>query len=431
MQRSSPPGHVQKVERRVDAPPLNERLADGPEDDLPALIRAERIGLVFRNTRSALFGNLLVAFLGLVILWPHVAPAISLAWLLGLLTILTIRWRIKRAYARQTGDHRVSMDVWGRRLFVVLTLTGFWWGGFSLLLLVHADAPQTGFVSFIIGGMMAAAVATLGPLRSVYLGFTLPMIACLFGGLIWRGGHESWFMVSFAAAFEITMIATVWQISGIVSRNIELRLQNEGLVRSLTRINAELAHEIEERRDAEARSAFLATHDALTGLPNRRMQEDRFVQALGHAARGGGLVAILFIDLDRFKQVNDTLGHAAGDSLLRVLAGRLRECLRSGDSVCRQGGDEFLVLLVDIAGRDGIAAVAERIVQSLRDPVELAGEQIQVGCSIGISLYPDDGDDFELLVSRADQALYQAKHQGRNSYRFFLADRRQRDGERS
>ena len=420
---SSQPSQARGSGRRSDG-----RAADGAGADLTASIRAERIGFVFRNTTSALLGSLLVAFLGVVVIWPHVPPAVSLVWLLGLLSILAIRWRMKQAHVRQ--DASVSVGVW-RRLLFVLTLNGLWWGVFGILLLSQADSPQAGFTSFIIGGLAAAAVATLGPLRSFYLGFTLPMVACLIGGLIWRGGHESWFMAGFTIAFEIAMVATVWQISGIVSRNIELRLQNEILVQSLTATNSELAREIDERKHAEERSAFLATHDALTGLANRHMQEDRFAQAVGHASRCGCLVALLFIDLDRFKQVNDTRGHAAGDSLLRVLADRLRDCLRVGDSVCRQGGDEFLVLLVDITDRAVVVTVAERIVQSLCAPVDLLGGQVQVGCSIGISLYPSDGDDFEVPLNRADQALYRVKHEGRAGYRFFTSDQDQGNGEPS
>ncbi|EXJ16263.1 GGDEF domain-containing protein [Imhoffiella purpurea] len=392
-------------------------------------IRAERISLVFGNTGPALLGNILVALLAMVVLLPLVPTATALGWLFVLLAIAAVRWRLKRSYDRYASDRHPPPDVWIRRVFVVLTVNGVWWGVFGILLLSYADRFQAGFAPFIIGGMIAAAVATLGSLRSAYLGFTLPMAAILVGTLIRQGDPDALLMAGFSIAFEITMIGTVWQVSAIVSRNIELRIQNESLVGSLTltncelaEVNQDLAREIEDRKRAEARSEFLASHDTLTGLPNRRTQKDRFARAAARAAREGGAVAVLFLDLDSFKQVNDTLGHSAGDRLLCVVADRLRDCLRRMDSVCRHGGDEFLVLIGDAQDREKVGVVADRIIQSVRMPVDLEGERVQVGCSIGISLYPDDGDDFELLVGCADQALYRAKRRGGIGYRFFLPD---------
>ncbi|MBK1717757.1 sensor domain-containing diguanylate cyclase [Thiocystis violacea] len=390
--------------------------------DLQARIRARRVAMAYASTGPALFGNLLVAALGMVILFPVAPTLASLTWILVFLGIVTVRWSLERAYARLTTDRLDSVDLWVRRLLVVVTLNGLGWGAFAILMLVYANPIQVGFGPFVVGGMVAASVATLGPLKSAYMSFTLPIVSGLIIGLIWRGGYDALFMAAFTVAFELTMIGTVKKVSEIVGHDIELRLQNEHLVESLTAANRSLGHEIEERRRAEARSEFLASHDALTGLPNRRMQKDHFAGAVAQVARGGGAAAILFVDLDRFKQVNDTLGHPTGDALLNALAERLRALLREGDSVCRHGGDEFLLVMPTAADRAKVSGVAERLIQSLSTPVEIAGNLVQVGCSIGISLYPSDGDDFDLLVSRADMALYRAKHQGRGTYRFFTPE---------
>ncbi len=282
---------------------------------LQARIRAERVGMVYANTGPALFGNLLVAFLGMIVLFPVAPTLASLTWFLGFISIITVRWSLGRAYDR-LADRRGSADIWARRLLAVVTLNGLCWGAFAILMLAYANPLQIGFGPFVVGGMVAASVATLGPLKSAYLGFTLPIVSGLILGLVWRGGYDALFMAAFTVAFEITMIGTVKKVSGIVGRNIELRLQNERLVESLTAANQSLGHEIEERRRAEARSEFLASHDALTGLPNRRLQKDHFAEAVAQVARGGGAAAVLFVDLDRFKQVNDTLGHPTGDALL-------------------------------------------------------------------------------------------------------------------
>jgi diguanylate cyclase (GGDEF)-like protein len=131
----------------------------------------------------------------------------------------------------------------------------------------------------------------------------------------------------------------------------------------------------------------------------------------------------LFIDLDHFKQVNDTLGHPAGDALLCEIATRLQAGLRHCDSICRQGGDEFVLLLGEIADRSVASRIAGRVLQALSEPVLFEGRQIRVGGSIGISLYPEHGKDFEPLISRADKALYRAKHDGRSRYCFYVPER--------
>jgi len=399
------------------------------EPDLGARIRAERIAVLFANTGAALTGNLLVAVLALVVAFPLMPASLSVSWFAVFMLIALVRGWMAWRYNRWSGDRRPSADVWVRALFFVLAFQSVWWGVFCVLLIHYANPFQAGFAPFIIGGMVAAAVATLGSLRSAYLAFTLPMVVSLVGVLIWQGDHDALFMAGFSIAFEITMIVTVWQVSAIVSRNIELRIQNEHLAGSLaatneelSEVNRDLAREIEERKRAEARSDFLATHDVLTGLPNRRTQSDRFAQAAARVSRSGGLVAILFVDLDRFKQVNDALGHAAGDRLLCLVSERLRHALRGGDSVCRHGGDEFLVLVGEAADRATIVQVAERILEVVCAPIDLDGQLVQIGCSIGISLYPDDDDAFERLVVHADQALYRAKGQGGYAYRFFAPE---------
>ncbi|MFD2113064.1 diguanylate cyclase domain-containing protein [Thiorhodococcus fuscus] len=399
------------------------------ESDLGARIRAERIALLFANTGAALTGNLLVAVLALVIVFPLAPAILSVSWFAVFMLIALVRGWMTRRYDRRSDDRRPSSGVWVRALMFILALQGTWWGVFCVLLMRYASPIQVGFAPFIIGGIVAAAVATLGSLRSAYLAFTVPMIVTLIGTLVWRGGNDALLMAGLSVAFEITMIVTVWQVSAIVSRNIDLRVQNEHLVGSLTatneelsEVNRDLAREIEERKRAEARSDFLATHDVLTGLPNRRTQSDRFAQAAARVSRSGGLVAILFVDLDRFKQVNDALGHAAGDRLLCLVSERLRHALRSGDSVCRHGGDEFLVLVAEATGRATIVQVAERILEAVCAPIDLDGHSVRIGCSIGISLYPDDDDSFERLVVHADRALYRAKGQGGDVYRFFAPE---------
>lgn len=177
--------------------------------------------------------------------------------------------------------------------------------------------------------------------------------------------------------------------------------------------------DISDRKEAEARIHYLAHYDALTELPNRVLFNDRFNQALIHARRSDESVALMFVDLDRFKVVNDTLGHRVGDELLKQVAERLRRCVREEDTVSRQGGDEFVVLLANLDASSGSAVVAEKILEALAEPMYFEGHELGVTCSIGIACYPGDGADPESLMKNADLAMYRAKSVGRNNYQFF------------
>jgi diguanylate cyclase (GGDEF)-like protein len=177
-----------------------------------------------------------------------------------------------------------------------------------------------------------------------------------------------------------------------------------------------------QRIDSETRLSYLAQFDALTGLPNRALLLDRFSQAIAQAGRHGKALAVLFIDLDEFKAVNDTLGHAAGDELLKAVAERLRQSVRAGDTVARIAGDEFAVLLAELSRADDAALVAQKIVARLGEPITLGGQEALVTASIGVATFPNDGQDCEALLAAADAAMYRAKQSGRNMYQFFTAD---------
>ena len=176
--------------------------------------------------------------------------------------------------------------------------------------------------------------------------------------------------------------------------------------------------DIRRRKTSQARIDFLAHHDLLTGLPNRALLLDRLEFILATARRRNSQVALLFIDLDNFKTVNDSLGHMAGDQLLKIIAARIPGVLRSGDVVSRHGGDEFLVVLPDL-GEQGPVPVAEKLLATIAEPMELEGQSISVSPSIGISVFPRDGDSADMLIRHADAAMYLAKQRGRNNYQFF------------
>ena len=177
--------------------------------------------------------------------------------------------------------------------------------------------------------------------------------------------------------------------------------------------------EIVRHQESERNLSYLARHDALTKLPNRVLANELIEQALRSADRQGSKLALLFVDLDNFKDINDSLGHAAGDDFLKQVADRLRAGVRKGDIVCRQGGDEFLVGLIDVVDAVDITGIATQLLSGIAEPFVVRDSEILVSCSIGVAVHPNDGTDFETLLRHADLAMYEAKASGRNTYRFF------------
>ncbi len=189
------------------------------------------------------------------------------------------------------------------------------------------------------------------------------------------------------------------------------------------RIDAVLGvtRDITEQRRNEERISYLANFDALTGLPNRTQLEDHVHYAIHLAKRNGGLLALMFVDVDRFKDVNDTLGHSSGDAVLVELARRLKALVRAEDTVARLGGDEFVLMLPGTDAR-GAAEFAQRLLQAIAEPFAHRQHELSMTASIGVAMFPEDGEDMETLARKADTAMYRAKHEGRNGYRFFTAE---------
>lgn len=197
-------------------------------------------------------------------------------------------------------------------------------------------------------------------------------------------------------------------------RMSEMRLEERHLFIGTVR-------DITERKEAEKRILHLATHDALTNLPNRVLLYDRINQAIAQAHRSGNCVAVIFVDLDKFKVVNDSLGHDTGDLLLQAVATKLSKNLREVDTVARQGGDEFIIVVPGLEHPEDTAVIAQKLLASLSEPFMVKTYELHTGASIGISIYPHDGQDVATLMKNSDTAMYHAKESGRNNYQFFAA----------
>ena len=205
--------------------------------------------------------------------------------------------------------------------------------------------------------------------------------------------------------------STVWVLENVTLRDEEIM---EGTIIDIT-----------DRKRAQEQVEYQAYHDSLTALPNRLLFRDRITVALAHAKRSGRLSAVMFLDLDQFKLVNDTLGHTVGDRLLQAIGARLVTCVRAEDTVARMGGDEFTILLAELSDRRGASLVAQKVLEAVRHPVTIDDHELYVTTSIGIAVFPDEGTDAEALLKNADRAMYRAKELGRDNYQFASSVRRQ------
>lgn len=214
-----------------------------------------------------------------------------------------------------------------------------------------------------------------------------------------------------------------------IKNHLELKQARENAIKDARHLESlvdqktrELYEKIAERQKAVEQLHYMANYDALTNLPNRVMFKERLNQLCEQAARNELGVGLLLFDLDRFKHVNDTLGHHKGDELLIQVAGRLRKFCRVMDAMARLGGDEFAIALSESKHRDDVAAVARKVISELNRPFELDERSIHIGASVGITLFPDDSDDLGTLLQNADMAMYKAKSKGKNTYEFFTSD---------
>jgi len=270
------------------------------------------------------------------------------------------------------------------------------------------------FSAIVANEIIAAEDAESHPAtRSLGPGYLRPLgITATLDAPVWLDGR-----VVGLACCEVTQGARAWQPEEVDFAS--------GIATMIA-----LAIEASQRLDAEGKLMRLAHYDALTGLPNRNLLADRLRQGLVFASRHRMRVALMFLDLDRFKNINDSLGHHVGDQILKEVAARLTRGLRGGDTVARLGGDEFVVVLQEVRNAHDAAMVAQNLLRDLAPPYLVDGRELHVSASIGITLYPDDGRDGDVLMQNADVAMYHVKDGGRNGYQFFAATMNQQANRR-
>jgi len=270
------------------------------------------------------------------------------------------------------------------------------------------------------------AVLAVNPAFTAITGYTPQDIVGKNPKLLSSGRHDQAF---YAKLWHAVKTEGMWQ-GEIWNRSKSGEVFAEWLtISAVKNARGQITHhiaifsDITERKALSERMEYLATHDGLTGLPNRVMFDELLNKALADAHRSQTKMAVLFLDLDKFKQVNDTLGHDVGDLLLQHVANALQALLRAGDIVARQGGDEFTMVLPNLTSTQDAIQLASKILHALEQPCTLKGHELKNTISIGIALYPDDGADINSLLKHADVALYRAKQAGRNNFQLYSAEK--------
>ncbi len=379
--------------------------------DLELSIDTRLVELLYTASPPTIVASMVVATLVVIVLQDDAPKRFLYTWLLLSVLISLLRFvLVYKWHHRDPGDDRPRR--WARWYALGTLLAGANWG--CSILFLSGDLPLIHqlFVLVVLVGLPIAAMPGDSVFMPVYAAFAVPIVIGLaYWSLLVPGPLALQFPLV-AAAYGAVLWITARSYHERLRSSIEIGLTNEQLVKQLSQSNRRLEE--------------MAYIDPLTGLSNRRWFQIEAQQELDRCMRSGRSIALLLIDLDNFKQVNDTLGHDAGDELLKVVGRRLKESLRHTDAVARNvgaaarfGGDEFTVLLEDVDGRVGVTLAAQRILDELGRRIQLGNGEWELSASIGIALFPGHSEKLGELMRGADIAMYRAKKQGRNRYCFF------------
>ena len=403
---------------------------------------------LFKATSSGAFANIFAAFLGYALLnnSDHQTNAL---WICSAIIFFSVtRILVANDYLSK---NRYELKLYLHSHLLLTLIIGTCWGLCAFLLYQPEDESVRNIFYLINFGLISGSIATLSTYRSAYLAYILPQSIAIITVFLIIDSALGYYIAFALLVSTVFMIMTSFSINRNHKKAIELTWNNKKLIkdlnseivirekaqfelednkrklektvkertRDLLNINTNLEKVIEKKEQAEKNLQYLAYHDELTGLPNKNLLVDRINQSIKISARDDQQMAILFLDLDRFKTINDSLGHIFGDKLLQEVASRLHTTLRNHDTVSRNGGDEFVIVLEKLKSYNEAVYVANKIIHSLTDSFDIHSHKIHIGASIGISVYPTDGDTPLILLRNADTAMYRAKQAGGNQLQFY------------
>jgi len=412
------------------------------------VVLEKQVEPLFKATLSGGLANIFAACL-VYLLLKNTSHAESSLWLSAGIAIFSL-FRIA------VSSHYINRAKYKLRSYlythIIFTLTiGIIWAIYEFMLHKPDDEALRNFVFLINFGLITGSITTLSTYRGAYLAYLLPQAIAIFSVFIILGDVIYYYMAFAFVIFMSLMITTSFNINRSHKKEIELKLNNRQLIDDLNKeigarervqselednkreleikvqertsdlveINANLERVIDKKETAEQTLQYLAYNDELTGLPNRNTLVDRIGQSIKKSSRDKHQFAILFLDLDRFKNVNDSLGHAVGDDLLQQVATRLNSTLRNNDTISRNGGDEFVVVLEELHDTNEVIHVAKKIISCLTETFVIQSHKIHLGVSVGVSIYPLDGETPLVLLRNSDTAMYRAKKEGGNQFQFY------------
>ena len=383
----------------MNAPP-DERSRD-TDDGIN--IRLEQARIIYSAVPLSLAAILINSSILSVVFWDIVPHHVNLSWLSATYAISLYRWVILKQFNAASDASRKD-DRWRIAFGLGVVSSGAVWGAASVFLFPYDSMLHQLLLAFVIAGMSAGAVTTL----SAIYGFCVAFLVLTLGPLIWSfaiaGNAISSTMAIMTALFSLMVIGSSKRLNQMIMETLQTR---------------------NERRQAQETIRYQALYDELTDLPNRRLLLERLAQEMSRSKRHGHMGAVLFLDLDHFKKINDSLGHRVGDTVLQAVAKRIRRRLRQEDIASRLGGDEFVVLIPEVGDSPDLAAanteyLALELRELFREPFIVDDHRLHLSASVGIALFPMEHEDPEDLLQQADVAMYSAKELGRDNIQLFL-----------
>ena len=386
-----------------------------PSRDVGRQVDAELTNLLYQNTKGMHLAGLAVALL-LVLMFRNTAlnPKLLGGWFAAMVMVETGRGLLSRRF-RHKSIPLAESGLWKRHFTAGALAAAVGWGIAGVLLFPPGDVAHELFLTMVILGASAVTLPALAAHLGCYLAFLLVSALPLAVRLVVETG-------------EITLSAGLMAGVGIalltrMAFGLHKRLVEQLSIRfAIADIAEELRTEMGDRKRAEEKLTQLANFDPLTTLPNRTLFEHKLERAITRARAGHAQLAVLFVDLDRFKNINDSLGHGIGDEVLKRVAQRLQRSITEHDTVARLSGDEFIILIADAEDREELTALAERMLRVIAKPMLLGETELRITASIGITLLAEDSPDAKSLLANADTALYRAKKRGRNRAQYFTPD---------
>lgn len=410
-----------------------------------------QVRIIFENAVAANITVIAASVFFVVLMRDYPQFLQSILWMIAISFVCILRIFVRYGYFR---SFDLSVTVW-ERIYTILTLiVGIIWGSLSFFLYFSDQLIVQVLVFMLVIGAITASVPVLSSVLRSFYAYIIPMLVGLsvallikdtlfysviaimliiYGGLIIKLANNTnrHLINSFQLQYRNEVLITELNKEVGEREDAQQKLKKYGedlekivdeRTRQLVEINQSLKLEIHERKRAQDDLNYLAHYDAVTNLPNRLLLNVRLEHSIQRAKRNNTLVAVLFLDLDNFKHINDSFGHAFGDSILRKVGERFQHCSREDDTVARQGGDEFIIIIEEPKSEEMIRVFAEKIISELNKEFEVQHHSLHISTSIGISIYPSDGDTTEKLIAYADAAMYKSKSEGRNNFQFYTPD---------